>query len=95
MRILVVLVVCDLHVNLEKGKCLLIDLEPWCRHRTDSIIFSWDELERIAYGEAQFRVVDSEAQCSYSRAKTLLGPVELENMSAFDPARIFDQNLQH
>lgn len=62
-----------------------MDMEEWDEQNIDPIIFSWPELNSRSFGsDWELKLVESESSCSYSRTKTLLGPVELENMSSFD-----------
>lgn len=76
-------------------KCLLIDLEPFSPDSIDAIMFTWSELADLDVDSASphIRIVESESQCGFSRAKTLLGPVDLNEMSSFDLSNIGDMLL--
>lgn len=73
---------CDLYVGSDCSRVHLVDVGPWSCKETSPILFTWDELE-AADGSFEFRLISSDAECRFSRARTLLGPVELENANEF------------
>ena len=73
---------CDLYVSSDFSRVYLVDVGPWSCNETSPILFTWDELE-AADASFEFRLISSDAECRFSRVRTLLGPVELENANEF------------
>lgn len=73
--------VCDIYI--EKSRVYIVDFGEWSEN-TSSILFTWEELNQYTGDDWIYRVISSEDDCRLSRARTLLGPVELEHMNEFD-----------
>lgn len=62
----------------------IVDFAPWSHQDTSPIMFTWEQLESMPTDGWELKIVESEDHCTISRPKTLLGPVELENMADFE-----------
>lgn len=85
---LLALVVLDIYIS--GSTIAIIDFGPWSEHDSSSILFQWNELQTLAQEAPSpsylwvLRLVESEGDCRLAIARTKMGPVELENLTASD-----------